>query len=92
MSLRQRLLITTLAVAVPLTMALFVVADRYRQADMEDTIERFLSAELGGGIIDRCEAEGGLPRPVLQRPGRSGGGRGPRARHLRHQALHRLAG
>ncbi|MSO48631.1 MAG: HAMP domain-containing histidine kinase [Acidobacteria bacterium] len=69
MSLRTRLLLTTLAVAVPLTVALFFVAERWRHADKEDSIDRFLSTELSSGIIGRCETEGG---------GRGGRGGGPR--------------
>lgn len=75
-TLRQRLLATTLAVAVPLTVALYFVAERYRSGGMEDSMERYLSAELGGGIISRCEAEGGLPASPSPRGGRGGQGRG----------------
>jgi len=71
MTLRQRLLATTLAVAVPLTLVLYFVAGRYRQADMMDSIERHLATQLNDGLLSRCEAEGGL-RP----PSRGGGVRG----------------
>lgn len=54
MTLRRRLLLTTLAVAVPLTAALFYIAERSRQADMMDSANRYLSAELAAGLIDRC--------------------------------------
>jgi len=76
MSLRTRLLLTTLAVAVPLTVALYFVAERYRHSAMEDSIDRFLSTELNSGIIARCEAESGLRLPPPG--GRDGGGRGGR--------------
>ena len=78
MTLRQRLLATTLAVAVPLTAILYFVAERYRHADMMSSIERQLSAELSGGLIERCETDGGLRRPPPPGDGRRGpgGGRG----------------
>lgn len=77
MTLRTRLLITTLAVAVPLTAALFFLAERTRQADMELSMDRFLAAELSGGVVARCENEGGLRPPP---PGGRGGPRGPEGR------------
>jgi signal transduction histidine kinase len=78
MTLRQRLIATSLAVAIPLTGILFVIAESSRQTDMDASIERMLSAELGAGLIDRCEADGGL-RPPGGRGGRGGpGGRGGR--------------
>lgn len=84
MTLRARLLATTLAVAVPLTGILFVIAERTRQADMDASMDRFLAAELGAGIVARCESEGGL-RPAL--PGGRGGPRGPEGRGGRPSPL-----
>ncbi len=73
MTLRQRLVLTSLAVAVPLTATLFLVAERSRQSGMTASIDRLLTAQLESGLIARCEAEGGLRPP----PGRGGpGGRG----------------
>jgi len=78
MTLRHRLIVTSLAVAIPLTGILFVIAESSRQTDMDGSIERMLSAELGAGLIDRCETDGGL-RPPGGRGGRGGpGGRGGR--------------
>jgi signal transduction histidine kinase len=74
-TLRTRLLATTLAVAVPLTVVLFLIAERTRHADMEASLDRMLAAELSTGLVARCEADGGL-RP----PGGRGGPRGPEGR------------
>ena len=76
MTLRQRLLATTLAVAVPLVAVLYFVAERYRHADMLDQIERYLSMRLGGGLLERCETAAALP-PLIEFPN-DGPPRGPR--------------
>ncbi len=50
MTLRSRLIVTTLAVAVPLAAGLFLLAERSRTADMDANIDRILeSSECGPG-------------------------------------------
>ena len=77
MTLRQRLLATTLAVAVPLTAILYFVAERYRHADMMNEIDRYLSMRLDGGLLERCETSAALP-PLIEVPNEGGSRRGPR--------------
>ena len=48
MTLRTRLMVTTLAVAAPLAAGLFVFAERSRVADMQTSIDRALEAGCGG--------------------------------------------
>lgn len=63
MTLRTRLMVTTLAVAAPLAAGLFVFAEKTRIADMQGSIDRALEAG--------CEV------PQSRSPGGPGGPRGP---------------
>lgn len=78
MTLRSRLIVTTLAVAVPLAAGLFLLAERSRSADMDANIERILeTSECGPGVP---RGSGG-PGSRVQGPGPGsrgpGGGRPP---------------
>jgi signal transduction histidine kinase len=74
MTLRTRLLVTTLLVAAPLAATLFVIAERARHSDMQASIDNALDTEGcapgGQGPARRGPGEGGPPR---------GRGRGQRA-------------
>lgn len=73
MTLRARLLITSLAVVVPLAVLLFVIDDRLRGADQLERLTEFSRAEIASGVYDRCVDNGGM----RGRPPRGGGpGRG----------------
>jgi len=68
MTLRLRLLATSLLVALPLAFVLFIVDDKLRFADMSDRLDQFTRAEIASGVQDRCLANGGVidqgpPRP-----------------------------
>ncbi|MDA1306626.1 MAG: HAMP domain-containing sensor histidine kinase [Acidobacteria bacterium] len=70
MSLRTRLILTTLAVAVPLAGVLFLLAERTRSADMDATIDRLLeSSDCGpGGQGPAGGGPGGRRPPVEVHP------------------------
>ena len=68
MTLRARLFVTSLAVAVPLSAALFVVDDRMRLAAMERELGQAVERDLANGLQARCEAD----PPRAGRPGRGG--------------------
>lgn len=71
MTLRVRLLLTSMAVAVPLASGLFLINDRLRQADMRERLTQFAETELSSGIADRCRDNNGLqgrPGPLQGRP------------------------
>jgi len=69
MTLRTRLLLTSLAVALPLAAALYLIDERLRFADMRERLAQFAQTELESGIAARClETDGVLGRG----PGRGG--------------------
>lgn len=68
MTLRVRLLVTSLLVALPLAFVLFVIDDKLRFADMSDRLDQFTRAEMASGVQDRCLSNEGVfdqgpPRP-----------------------------
>ena len=74
MTLRLRLLLTSLAVVIPLAIALFFIDDRLRAADQLERLTSFAQTEIQSGVYDRCVATAGL----RGRPARGGGpGAGP---------------
>lgn len=76
MTLRARLLITSLLVALPLAFVLFIVDDKLRFADMSDRLDQFTRAEIASGVQDRCLSNDGLfdqGPPRGPRPPREGG-------------------
>ena len=68
MTLRLRLLLTSLAVALPLAGGLFLIQQREKLADMRERLGQFAQAELASDVLARCQARGGLigrpPRPA----------------------------
>jgi two-component system, OmpR family, sensor histidine kinase BaeS len=68
MTLRARLFVTGLLVAVPLAMAFFVVDTRMRLATKEEELRQSIAADVAAGLRDRCEAD----PPRTGRPGRGG--------------------
>ncbi len=79
MTLRTRLIATSLAVVVPLAGLLLVIDDRLRSADQLERLTEFAESERASGVFDRCVANGGM----RGRPSRGGGpgpGRGGRGR------------
>lgn len=75
MSLRVRLFVTSLLIALPLALALFLVDERVRLGFMEDDLRRSVDYDVSSGLHARCEAA----PPTQGRPGR-GVGRGPEPR------------
>jgi signal transduction histidine kinase len=71
MTLRTRLLATSVAVALPLALGLFFMDERLRFADMTDRVEQLVDTELASGVRDRCLARDGL---LEGPPGVAGGG------------------
>ena len=60
MTLRLRLLLTSLAVALPLAVGLFVIQQRMRLSDMRERLGQFAQTEIASGVLERCQARGGL--------------------------------
>lgn len=60
MTLRPRLLLTSLLVALPLALVLFVIDDKLRFADMADRLDQFTRAEMASGAQDRCLSSDGV--------------------------------
>jgi two-component system sensor histidine kinase BaeS len=80
MSLRTRLFLTSLLVAVPLAAALFMIDTNMRLVSREQGLRRSVELDVSAGLRERCEAD----PPRFGRPGRGGGepppegpGRGP---------------
>lgn len=69
MTLRSRLFLTTLLIAVPLAITLFLVEDRIRLSAMEQELRRSVAFDLSAGLQQRCESD----PPRIGRPGRGGG-------------------
>lgn len=69
MTLRARLFLTSLLIAVPLAVALFLIEERVRLASMELELRRSVEFDVSAGIRERCEAD----PPRIGRPGRGGG-------------------
>lgn len=70
MTLRIRLLVTSLLVALPLAFVLFVIDDKLRFADMSDRLDQFTRAEMASGVEDRCLASDGVFESGATRPPR----------------------
>jgi signal transduction histidine kinase len=70
MTLRVRLLATSLLVALPLAFVLFIVDDKLRFADMSDRLDQFTRAEIASGVQDRCLSNDGVFDPQPPRPPR----------------------
>lgn len=69
MTLRTRLLLTSLAVALPLAAALYLIDERLRFADMRERLDQFAATELASGIAARClETDGLRGRPPQPGP------------------------
>jgi signal transduction histidine kinase len=73
MSLRTRLVLTTMAVAVPLAAILFVLAERSRHAVMDERLETTLASAPCPANVGT-----GVDQPPRGPGGRGGGGRGGR--------------
>ena len=77
MTLRTRLFLTSLIIAVPLAVALFLIEERVRLGAMNEELQRSVALDVAAGLRERCEAN----PPRTGRPGRGGGppsdGRGP---------------
>lgn len=69
MSLRTRLFLTSVAVAVPLAVAWFLIDTRVRLATKADELQAAVAVDLASGLQARCEAN----PPSTGRPGRAGG-------------------
>jgi signal transduction histidine kinase len=74
MTLRVRLFLTALLIAVPLSVAWFLFDSHLRLTTKEQELRRSLDLDLAAGLQERCEAD----PPREGRPGR--GGEPPRAR------------
>lgn len=70
MTLRLRLLLTSLLVALPLALVLFVIDDKLRFADMSDRLDQFARAEIASNVQDRCLANDGVFESERPRPPR----------------------
>lgn len=70
MTLRVRLLATSLLVALPLAFVLFIIDDKLRFADMSDRLDQFTRAEIASGAQDRCLSNDGVFDPGPPRPQR----------------------
>ena len=72
MKLRPRLLLTALAIALPLTILLFAVNEHLRARDLRLTLERVVASQLTDDTRDRCESNPNWflagPRPDRPRP------------------------
>jgi two-component system, OmpR family, sensor histidine kinase BaeS len=68
MTLRARLFLTSLAVAVPLAVAWFLFDTHLRLGTKEQELRRSVEFDVANGLQERCEAD--PPRPG--RPGRGG--------------------
>ena len=69
MKLRARLFVTSLLIAVPLAIGLFVIDERMRLGAMEEELRRSVEFDLSTGLRERCEVD----PPRLGRPGRGNG-------------------
>lgn len=69
MSLRTRLFLTSLAVAVPLAVAWFLVDTRLRLSTKADELQSAVAVDIANGLQARCDAN----PPATGRPGRGGG-------------------
>lgn len=75
MSLRSRLFVTSVAVAVPLALVWFLVDGRLRLANKADELRFAVAVDVENGLQVRCEAN----PPAVGRPGRAGGPPSPGA-------------
>jgi signal transduction histidine kinase len=69
MTLRVRLFLTTLMIAVPLSVAWFLFDSHLRLATKEQELRRSVEIDVSTGLHERCEAD----PPRDGRPGRGGG-------------------
>lgn len=72
MKLRPRLLVTAVAVALPLTILLFAVNEHLRARDQRRTLERVVSSQMTDDTRERCDSNPNWflagPRPDRPRP------------------------
>lgn len=68
MTLRTRLLATSLLVALPLAFVLFLIDDRLRVNDMTERLDQFTRTELAAGLRERCLATDGVLDSIPARP------------------------
>ena len=68
MTMRTRLLLTGVGIAVPLAIAWFLIVGGMRLGAKEDELRLSVAADLADGLRDRCEAN----PPATGRPGRGG--------------------
>ena len=73
MTLRIRLFLTSLIVAVPLAVGWFLIDTHMRLATKEVELRRSVESDIAAGLQQRCEAD----PPTLGRPGRGGGAPSP---------------
>jgi two-component system, OmpR family, sensor histidine kinase BaeS len=68
MTMRTRLLLTGVGIAIPLAVAWFLIVGSMRLVAKEDELRLSVAADLANGLQDRCEAN----PPATGRPGRGG--------------------
>lgn len=68
MTLRARLILVSIAVALPLVAIMYVVDERLRIADMSGRLQQFAEAELASGVAARCADNDG----AFRQPGGDG--------------------
>lgn len=73
MKLRARLFVTSLAVAIPLAFAVFLLNERMRLADMEQAVRRYIASSSLQDALARCDTP---TNPAGPRGMRGGGRRG----------------
>ncbi len=68
MTLRVRLLLTSLLVAFPLAFVLFIIDDGLRFREMSDRLDQFTRTEIASGVRERCIASDGIFEDGPSRP------------------------
>jgi HAMP domain len=70
MKLRPRLLLTALAVSIPVAILLYLLVDSYREAERRALLERMVTAQMTDDLRDRCESNANwfLAGPRENRP------------------------
>ena len=70
MMLRRRVIVTSLAIALPVAALLAFMVDRVRARDMERDLERVVRGHINAQVRERCESDPGwfLTGPLIGRP------------------------
>src|SRR3989442_7349375 len=72
MKLRPRLVLTSLAVAIPVAVVLFEAAEWLRSRDMQMALDRFVASQMTDDVRERCDSNPNWflagPRPDRPRP------------------------